>query len=104
MCTRWAKQPWRHGMSTRLAAAPSRTTHGATLPFTQVYLELSVTDPDLVKELREHPEGQPRDDYALCALRIGLLALKQARGQLDGDTIRREGAELLGQLGLALKE
>jgi hypothetical protein len=31
-------------------------------------------------------------------LKIGLLALKQARGQIDGETIRREGENLLGSV------
>lgn len=54
------------------------------LPFA-LPLELNVTDPELISELLAHPEGKPRDDYALCALRVGLLALKQARGQVDGE-------------------
>ncbi len=64
------------------------------LPFA-LPLELTITDPELIHELLEHPEGRPREEYALCALRIGLLALKQARGQVDGETIKREGEKLL---------
>lgn len=67
------------------------------LPFA-LPIELNVSDPELIHELVAYPEGKPRDDYALCALRIGLLALKQARGQIDGDTIRRESDKLLGAL------
>jgi len=61
-------------------------------------LELNVTDPELIRELLAHAEGKPRDDYALCALRVGLLALKQARGQVDGDKIKREGEKLRSAL------
>jgi hypothetical protein len=67
------------------------------LPFA-LPLELQVTDPELVRELLAHPEGRVRDEYALCALKIGLLALKQARGQLDADIIKHEGERLLGAL------
>ena len=67
------------------------------LPF-NLLLELRVSDPELVRELMAHAEGRPRDDYAHCALRIGLLALKQARGQIDADTVRHEGERILGDL------
>lgn len=69
----------------------------SVLPFA-LQLELNVSDPELIQELAAHADGKPRDDYALCALRIGLLALKQARGQVDGDTIKREGEKLLSAL------
>src|SRR5262249_35160531 len=72
------------------------------LPFS-LLLEINVTDPELISELTAYPEGKPRDDYALCALRIGLLALQQARGQVDGDTIKREGERLLSGLEEKLK-
>lgn len=67
------------------------------LPFA-LPLELNISDPELIRELVAYGEGKPRDEYALCALRIGLLALKQARGQVDGDTIKREGERLLNAL------
>lgn len=75
----------------------ARGVDEAVLPFA-VSLELNVNDPELVRELMVHPEGRPRDEYALCALKIGLVALKQARGQLDGDTIKQEGERLLAAL------
>jgi hypothetical protein len=73
------------------------TIDEAALPLT-LLLEIRVTDAELVRELIAYPEGRQRDEFALCALRIGLLALKQARGQLDGDTIQREGERLLNSL------
>jgi hypothetical protein len=75
----------------------ARTLDEQVLPFAFL-LELNVADPELIRELVAHPEGKLRDEYALCALRIGLLALKQARGQVDGETIKREGERLLGAL------
>lgn len=57
-------------------------------------LDLEVRDPDTVSELcRQSPEV--RDDFALQALRIGVLALRQARGVVDGDAVRKESDRLL---------
>ena len=55
-----------------------------------IYLELNVTDPDSVKEVAVRTAGRERDEYALGALRIGLLSLKHARGQVDADAVRVE--------------
>jgi hypothetical protein len=67
-----------------------------------IILELTVTDADSVKELdlREHPAD--RHEYALGALRIGLLSLRHARGQIDADAVKREGERLLDNLNNAL--
>lgn len=69
-----------------------------------VLLELTVRDPDTVAELLTHSEGEDRDEFALAALRIGVLALRQARGRIDGDLIQRETERMLtaldGQLRL----
>jgi hypothetical protein len=70
---------------------------GKTLP-ASLLLALNVSDRDTVAELCLRPEGEPRDEYALQALRIGVLALRQARGQLDADVIQRESQRMLGSL------
>lgn len=67
------------------------------LPFT-LPLELTVKDAETIAELCRYEEGEPRDEFALRALRIGVLALKQARGEVDAEEIRREGDRLLSQL------
>jgi hypothetical protein len=71
------------------------------LPF-GLLLEVNITDPEVVAELNCRREGRERDEFALAALRLGVLALRQARGQLDADTLRQEGADLLNQVRLAL--
>lgn len=75
---------------------------GDALPYS-LELELTVKDPDVVAELVTQEEGPAREDFALSALRIGVLAMRQARGQIDGEAIRRESDRLLtsldGQLG-----
>lgn len=67
------------------------------LPF-QLTLELVVHDSDSIAELWRYTEGDEREQFALNALRIGILALRQARGQVDGDRIRREAEKMLADL------
>jgi hypothetical protein len=59
-------------------------------------LALVVTDPEVVHELVQKPEGESRDVYARQALRLGVLAIRQASGALDAQTIQREGERMLG--------
>jgi hypothetical protein len=61
-------------------------------------LELRVDDSDTIAELVRHPAGDPREQFGARALRIGVLALRQARGVIDGETIRREGERLIVSL------
>jgi hypothetical protein len=65
-------------------------------------LTLVVDDALIVPELLSYAPGPERDRYALTALRIGVLALKQAQGRLDADTIRSEGDRLLASLQVRL--
>ena len=67
-------------------------------------LELSINDPDTIAELTAHSEGRRRDEFAVTALRIGCLALRQARGQLDTDVIQRETKTMLAALERQLGE
>jgi hypothetical protein len=64
----------------------------------RVRLELDVTDPDVLEELRRQPDGETRQAYALNALRIGVLALRSASGQLDAAEVKEAGARLLADL------
>lgn len=66
-----------------------------SIPMTRCHLNLEVTDPETVTELQGLSEGSARDLYALKALRIGVLALRQARGQVDVQAVRSEGDRLL---------
>src|SRR5688572_7547013 len=61
-------------------------------------LHLLIDDPLIVPELLAQPAGHERDEFALTALRIGVLALKQAQGRLDADAVRGESDRLLGLL------
>jgi hypothetical protein len=65
-------------------------------------LALVVSDRETVAELLQRSGGRERDEYALAALRIGVLSLKHARGQIDADAVRREGERLLQDLKTAM--
>ena len=69
-----------------------------------VHLELVVSDPESVAELSRHQPGEPRTEFALRALRIGILALRQARGAVDQEAIRREADRLLESLEAKLTD
>ena len=69
----------------------------AELPHSLI-LELTVDDRDTVDELCCHAPGRDREEFALNALRIGVLALRQARGRLDADLIERETQRMLSGL------
>ena len=73
------------------------------LPFA-LPLELTVRDAGTIAELCTYPDGEEREQFALQALRIGVLALKQARGQIDADLVRRESERLLHTLQSRLGE
>jgi hypothetical protein len=70
----------------------------ATQPPQALELHLRVVDRDLIDELAGYPEGEPREEFATGALRIGMLALRQARGRVDADLIGRETQRMLAGL------
>ncbi len=49
-------------------------------------------------ELRRHGEGDECEAYALAALRIGVLALRSAAGEVDASSIREAGTELVSEV------
>ena len=89
-----------HANETRMGGGNHQ---GGALPFS-LQLELAVQDPEVIAELMPYEEGPARDDFALAALRIGVLSLRQARGQVDGETIRHESDRLLVSLERQLGE
>src|SRR5687767_15101345 len=67
------------------------------LPFA-VHLELCIEDRDVVAELEKYAEGPDREEFALEALKIGVLALRRASTALDGEFIKRETDRMLSSL------
>jgi hypothetical protein len=65
---------------------------------TPIRLELVVSDAEVAHELLLRAEGRERDEFARQALRLGVLALRQASGALDAQTLQREGERLLGDV------
>jgi hypothetical protein len=87
----------------RVAPREEPIVSAAELPY-RLLLELTVEDPDTIAELCQHTEGDDRERFALSALRIGVLALRQARGQVDGEQIRRQTDQMLHALETRLGE
>ncbi|MBL8363513.1 MAG: hypothetical protein JNN18_23710 [Rubrivivax sp.] len=65
-------------------------------------ITFGVTDQEVLQALAEYPEGPARAQFLATALKVGVLALKAARGTLDSDAVRREGDRLLDELGSRL--
>ncbi len=61
-------------------------------------LALHVIDPEVLLELQRHDQGMPREQFALAALRLGVLALRQAAGSVDAERIRHEGERLVAEV------
>src|SRR5258708_4907082 len=64
---------------------------------------LPVNDPEGLAELRHRGEDE-RVRYALAALRVGVLALRAASGQIDAAAIREAGQVLVGEVRELLSE
>lgn len=77
----------------------SQFLHGAaesaaTVPLA-IHLDLKVEDHDTIHELLQHTEGEPRDQFALEAIKIGVLALRRASSTFDAEFIKRETDRML---------
>lgn len=64
-----------------------------------VRLDVLVRDQEVVAELLKHEPGEARNTFALSALRIGVLALRQASGIVDSGVLKHEGEKLLASVG-----
>jgi hypothetical protein len=67
-------------------------------------LSLAVTDPEVVAELRRLPVGIGRQQFALDALRIGVLSMRAASGELDVRAVRDAGQQIVLELRGVLAE
>lgn len=77
---------------------PLFSTTAAAEPPEALELHLRVVDRELIDELAAYPAGQDREEFATGALRIGILALRQAQGRVDADLIGRETQRMLSGL------
>jgi hypothetical protein len=63
-----------------------------------IHIDLLLHDSEIVDAIREHPEGRSRQNYIQTAIKIGVLAIKQAKGRIDSDRVRNEGERLIAEL------
>jgi hypothetical protein len=92
-------------MSDRFASASDASTmeQDGELPYS-LELELVVRDRDVIAALGEYPEGRERNEYALEALKIGVLALRHVGGQATADLIQRESHRLVKDMQQTLEQ
>jgi hypothetical protein len=69
-----------------------------------VVLTLEVTDPEVLAELRRRAEGDERERFAMAALRVGVLALRTASGEVDAVAMREAGGQLIAEVRELLSE
>src|SRR2546426_7601192 len=69
-----------------------------SMPELPLSLHLELADPEVVHELRKHPDSASRARYATTALRIGVLAMRNAGGELDARTVKEAGDRLIGDI------
>lgn len=68
-----------------------------------LYISITVDDPECIEALCQYPDGRQRQDFVRSALKIGILAIKHARGRIDGEAVRREGERLIASLAEKLE-
>jgi gas vesicle protein len=61
-------------------------------------LAVEVTDPEIIQEILYRADGPEREKYILAALRLGVLSLRFASGNLDSETIRNAGDKLVADM------
>jgi hypothetical protein len=61
-------------------------------------LELTIDDPESIAALVAYPEGRDRNRFVRTALRIGILALNQAQGRIDAESVKNEGDRLVREI------
>ena len=67
-------------------------------------LTLHISDPELRETLAEYADVGDRRDFALSALKIGAIALRQARGRIDAERVRQEGDRIIENMESALTQ
>jgi hypothetical protein len=67
-----------------------------------VQLDLMVTDRETVIELLKYDEVPAREEFALSALKVGVLAIRQACGVVDAQSIKEECQKFVEVVGKTL--
>lgn len=74
------------------------TPHPQSTVATPLYVNMVLSDPEVILAAREYPDGRARTEFLQTALKIGVLSLRTARGVIDGDAVRKEGERLMTAL------
>lgn len=91
------------------SASASTTPAGASVAATAdagalepTIVTFAVSDPEVLLALSDYQDGPARTNFLVTSLKVGVLALKAARGTLDSDTLRREGDRVMEELSTRL--
>ncbi|MEW6217444.1 MAG: hypothetical protein AB1543_07160 [Candidatus Bipolaricaulota bacterium] len=87
-----------------MAIATAESVHEQMPTQGVLALDLKVSDPEVISELLKHGPGADRERFALSALRLGILALRQAGGELDTGAVREASQKMLHDLESLLRE
>ena len=82
-------------MATNGSTSKSAILNGAGT----IDLNLHISDAETREALSEYEDERERHEFAVSALKIGVIALRQAQGQIDADKVRQEGERFISQLG-----
>lgn len=63
-----------------------------------LYFHLTVSDPEVAAAVADYPVGPQRVEFINACLKVGVLAIRTARGVIDGEAIRRESDNLILRL------
>jgi hypothetical protein len=85
---------WTFGGVQALEAVRPRS-RGSAAP---LVLTIEVNDPEVLAELRRRPDADDQARYASAALRVGVLALRTASGQVDAASLREAGQSFLAEV------
>ncbi|MFM7539724.1 MAG: hypothetical protein ACKO9Z_08700 [Planctomycetota bacterium] len=69
-----------------------------------VRLDLTVTDREVVAELVKHDNSSEQSEFALSALKVGVLAIRQASGAVDAKSIHDECQRFVAEVGNTLTD
>jgi hypothetical protein len=66
-------------------------------------LTLVLDDPELILDLRTRDEGASRTAFAMTALKIGVLSLRQTQRSVDAEALKNEGQHIISDLNRELQ-
>jgi hypothetical protein len=69
---------------------------------TPTIVTIGITDPEVLLALSEYAEGSEQTQFLTTALKVGVMALKAAKGTIDSNAVRHEGDRLMTELSSRL--